>query len=62
MKPPKDKCQVLPLQGTHAGNGTGWGLPGWGAALWERSWWAGSWTGGSRVPWQQGRTAVPCAV
>ena len=25
----KGKWQFLPLQGTHPGNGTAWGLPGW---------------------------------
>lgn len=29
MKCHKDKWQFLPLQETHPGNGTGWGMPFW---------------------------------
>lgn len=50
MKPHKDKCRLLPLQGTNPGNGTGWEHPGRGAALWRTSWWSAIWTGGSCVP------------
>ena len=31
----KDRRQVLSLQGTNPGNGTGGGLPGWKEAFWK---------------------------